>query len=131
MVNRADCSDSRWDASQPDPGQESWRGTVGILYTWPTPPHPCSNHCNQGQPTVRRVGGGREKGGTRGRVSTMGELPAVVLAALRNLFIHSGAWRLLAPHPSFERKTGVNCEDSHFAKKKMDAYSSPPKCLRL
>lgn len=76
---------------------------MGILYTCPS-----SNHCNQMQLTVRRVGGvGRWKEGTRGPVSMVGELPAAVFATLRNLFIPCGAWGLLAPHPSFEKKTWV------------------------
>lgn len=74
---------------------------------------------------------GRWKEGIGGPVSTMGELPVVAVGALKNRFIPCGAWRLLVPHPSSERKTGVISGGQPFCQEVNGKTSTFPACLRL
>lgn len=58
MVNRADCSDSRSDASQPDPG---WGGQWNPIHLACPPPHPVT--VIKGDPLSEELGVGEKRRG--------------------------------------------------------------------
>lgn len=67
MVNRADCSDSPWDVSQPDPGRESERDSGNPIHLACPTPTPALITVIKGNPLSEELGVGEKRRGPGAR----------------------------------------------------------------